>query len=280
MEAKDDAYDDRDPELVSFSDREKRRVRWEVPPWVDSTKVPAIFPAMIKANREIEAVTKSRKNTQQNYSFRGIDQVYDMIHSVLADAGIVTVPVVLKRITSDQKSKSGSGMALVEMEVEYWCYSDDGSALVIGPIWSEALDISDKATNKALAFAQKYALLQTFTIPTSDVAEGDQTTHERGQQQYTQPAAQQQRNAADQQVDLVGADTAAKVYAGFGAFGVTQAQINKKLDTSDVAKLPHSVLDQLMAWRDEIVKDKRAAERIFGQPATQSRADALNAPKG
>lgn len=268
-------------EIRVITQQPKPSVRYEVPPWVPKDKVPEVFPAFINANRGIAAVSKSRKNTQQNYAFRGIDQVYDMIHGVLADAGLVTIPVVLQRLSSDQKSKSGSGMALVELEMEYWCYAVDGSALVIGPLWSEALDMSDKATNKAMAFAQKYALLQTFTIPTSDTAEGDQQTNERGTYQPPQqPAQQQQRNAADQQSDVVGADAAAKVYSGFGAFGVTRAQIDRKLDTDNVAKLPASILTQLMAWRDELVKDKRNAEKIFGAPATQARADALNAPKG
>jgi hypothetical protein len=268
-------------ESTTIKTEGKPRVRYEIPPWIAKDQVPKVFPAFIAANRAIEAVSKSRKNTQQHYNFRGIDQVYDMIHGVLADAGLVTVPVVLQRLASEQKSKSGSGMSLVEMESEYWCYAEDGSALVIGPLWSEALDMSDKATNKAMAFAQKYALLQTFTIPTSDVSEGDRETIERGTNQPRQQQAPQQQQAQeptqDGASDLISDETAAKVYQAFGALGVTREQLHAKLG-QPVAKTSLEMLGTLSGWRNDIEKDKRNAARIFGEPAAQARADALNGP--
>ncbi len=150
--------------------------RYDVPPWIKADTIPAIFPAMSAAMKSIEAVTKSRKNQDQNYAFRGIDQVYNMIHGVLAEQGITTPPRVTKRETGERKSKSGATMTWVCLEVEFAFTASDGSSMIVGPICSEALDMSDKAHNKALAFAQKYALLQTFTIPTEDVAEGDRET--------------------------------------------------------------------------------------------------------
>ncbi len=40
----------------------------------------------------------------------------------------------------------------------------------------EALDYSDKAINKALAFAHKYAIIQMFHIPTEENVDGDETS--------------------------------------------------------------------------------------------------------
>lgn len=230
--------------------------RYEIPPWIAKDQVPKIFPAMIAANRGIEAVAKTRKNQQQGYNFRGIDQVYDMIHGVLAEAGVVTIPVVLERRTSDRLTKSGGGMVMCEMRLEYWCYAEDGSALVIGPLWSEALDNSDKASNKCMAFSQKYALLQTFTIPTSDVSEGDRETIERGQ-------PQQATTQASGSVPIIGEATAAKVYAAFNELGITKEQLDKKLGMP-VYACEAAALEPLKAWRDEVSRDKKAAARIFG----------------
>ncbi len=245
-------------------------IRYHVPVWV--TACPKIFPAMIAANKAIEAVAKSRKNAQQQYNFRGIDQVYDMIHGVLADAGIVTIPVVLQRKTSEQATKSGGSMALVEMKIEYWCYADDGSALVIGPLWSEALDMSDKATNKALAFAQKYALLQTFTIPTSDVSEGDRETNERGA-----PPSQQQGSPREQaqQAQVIGAVLGAKIVAAFGELGVTPDMLKAKIGTT-VADAPFGMRERLADWRDQLASKKASVVSIFGASGTTDRAAALN----
>src|SRR5690606_11320769 len=54
------------------------------------------------------------------------------------------------------------------------------SKVTIGPIPAEGLDSGDKATNKALSAALKYALIQTFSIPTEDMAEGDAESPEKG----------------------------------------------------------------------------------------------------
>lgn len=250
------------------------RVRYEIPPWVDPKAVPKIFPAMIAANRGIEAVAKSRKNQQQGYNFRGIDAVYDMIHGVLAEAGIITVPRVLERKTTDRQTKSGGGMVLCEMHLEYWCYAEDGSALVIGPLWAEALDSSDKASNKCMSFGQKYALLQTFTIPTSDVSEGDRETIDRGDRAPQQQAPQQGQPDTGGK-NVIGQVTAEKVYTAFGDLGVTREQLSKKLGC-DVASAPMQELEQLKAWRDEISRDRRAAAKIFGASGTGARVLDIN----
>lgn len=147
--------------------------RYDVPPWIPSDTVPAIFPAMGRIVKEIESIRKEGKNKEQGYVFRGIDQVYNMIHSLLAAEGVTTPPRVINKEISTRQTAKGSTMTHVSMDVEFWFTAPDGSAMCVGPISSEALDTSDKAHNKALSFAQKYAIVQTFTIPTIDVQEGD-----------------------------------------------------------------------------------------------------------
>lgn len=137
-----------------------------------------IYEAMALAMADVEAVSKSRKNEQQGFKFRGIDDVYNVVHSALADHGIVTPPRVLERVVAERQTKSGSVQLHVTIKVEYDFTARDGSKMTVGPIYAEALDTSDKATNKALSFAHKYTLLQTFCIPTEDIAEGDRTTIE------------------------------------------------------------------------------------------------------
>jgi predicted RNA-binding protein with PIN domain len=43
----------------------------------------------------------------------------------------------------------------------------------------EAADTSDKATNKAMSAALKYALIQTFSVPTKDMDDADRVTVEQ-----------------------------------------------------------------------------------------------------
>ena len=64
--------------------------------------------------------------------------------------------------------KSGTGKALFYVTVKMvfdLTSADDGSALRVGPIYGEAMDSADKATNKAMSAAYKYAVMQAFAIP-------------------------------------------------------------------------------------------------------------------
>jgi hypothetical protein len=64
--------------------------------------------------------------------------------------------------------------------MKYHFYAEDGSTVSVGPVPAEGLDSGDKATNKALSAALKYALIQTFSIPTEDMAEADLDSPEIG----------------------------------------------------------------------------------------------------
>lgn len=251
-----------------------------VPMWCPKDQVPKIFPAMGEVMKGIDAIGKDRKNEQQKYRFRGIDDVYNALHTLFAEHGIITNPVVLERHENHTtSSKSGSAQVHITERVEYWCTSCvDGSVMILGPIWSEALDNSDKATNKAMSFAQKYALLQAFTIPTEDVAEGDRETlpRERQEQPRQQQAAQQRQRepGEDDAGDVIDADTAAKVYTGFGELGVTARMLDSKIGYP-VQGLEVGWLETLRNWRDEC-KNKANIERIFGKSGSAERAENFN----
>jgi hypothetical protein len=61
---------------------------------------------------------------------------------------------------------------IVELTMKYTFHAEDGSS-ISSVIASEGLDNGDKATNKALSAALKYALIQTFQVPTADMEDGD-----------------------------------------------------------------------------------------------------------
>lgn len=126
-----------------------------------------------------EGISKSRKNQQQGYNFRGIDEIYNALASHLAASGLVIIPRILSREFREVATKSGGLMSYVIVEAEYDLVSaQDGSthtARVIG----EAMDSADKATNKAMSAAYKYLCLQTFCIPTEGDNDADAHTHER-----------------------------------------------------------------------------------------------------
>jgi len=110
-------------------------------------------------------VGKDRYNQQQKFSYRGIDDIHNALAPALVEANLVMLPRVVLRECHDRKSNSGNPLYFVNVAVEYDIVSTiDGSKHTVA-VMAEAMDSADKATNKALSMAFKYAAIQTFSIP-------------------------------------------------------------------------------------------------------------------
>jgi len=145
-----------------------------------------IYKALAKVMQEVGVVGKSRKNPQQGYQFRGIDDVVAEVQEVLASHGVVVVPRVLDREREMIATKSGGTMASVRLLVEHRFFAEDGS-YVVATTLGEAMDSGDKASNKAMSAALKYALTETLLIPTR---ESDRDTEEASPEMAARPAPQ------------------------------------------------------------------------------------------
>lgn len=143
-----------------------------------------IYGDLAKVMQELSAIGKDRENKQQGFMFRGIDQVYNALHPLMAKYGIFTVPNVLEVISRENRpTRSGGISTYTLLKVQYAFVSGkDGSHITVGPVIGEAMDSGDKGCNKCLAIAHKYALFQLFMIPTEDAVDPDFQTHETVQQ--------------------------------------------------------------------------------------------------
>lgn len=135
-----------------------------------------IFTLMPKVMADIGAIGKDRKNEKQGYKFRGIDDVYNAANSALSKNGVFSVPTVLEETRSERTNANGTLLFSVFMKIKYTFYAPDGS-FIESVISSEAFDSGDKATNKALSAAQKYAFLQIFCIPTEEPKDSEIDDH-------------------------------------------------------------------------------------------------------
>ena len=125
-----------------------------------------------------EGISKSRKNAQQGYNFRGIDDVYNALSSLLAENQLCILPRMLSRGVVERETKAGGALFYVTVEAEFdLVCAEDGSKHTIRT-FGEAMDSGDKATNKAMSAAYKYAAMQTFAIPTEGDNDADAVTHE------------------------------------------------------------------------------------------------------
>lgn len=142
--------------------------------------VPLVYKAITTVQAELakEGVSKSRSNQQQGYKFRGIDDIYNALSSIMAGAGLCILPTVLEREVSERQTKSGSTLFYVTVKVDFhFVCAADGSSHVV-TTYGEAMDSADKATNKAMSAAYKYACLQAFCIPTEGDNDADAVTHQ------------------------------------------------------------------------------------------------------
>ena len=155
---------------------------------------PLIYKKIIEVMADINAIGKDRRNQQQGFQFRGIDDVMNELHSSLAKCGVFVLPKVLEETRTTGKTSRGGDMFYTRLKINFGFYAEDGShvdAVVIG----EAMDTGDKASNKALSIGLKYAMLQVFCIPTEDEKDPDAVslqpapgTMQQQPQQKKQPA--------------------------------------------------------------------------------------------
>ena len=173
----------------------------------------------VQASLAKEGIGKNRKNQQQGYSFRGIDDVYNALAPMLAANGLCILPRMLSRTVEERINKNGTALFYVTVEAEFDLVSaEDGSKHTIRT-YGEAMDSGDKATNKAMSAAYKYACMQSFAIPTEGDNDADATTHEvETAKKKTIRPTDGVKDALDakrqQQVEKLGAHIQAKFDAG------------------------------------------------------------------
>lgn len=152
---------------------------------------PQIFTLIGKAMKEIGAVGKDSINQTQGFKYRGIDAVMNALNPVMAKYGLFITTEVLEQTREERSTvksvwdkdkkqyvEKTSTLIWSVLKIRFTMYAPDGSnisSVIIG----EGMDTGDKATNKALSIALKYAAFQIFMIPTEETAvDPDAESHE------------------------------------------------------------------------------------------------------
>lgn len=136
-----------------------------------------IYEAISAVMNDVGAIGKNTKNQQQGFMFRGIDAVMNALQPALIKNHIFVVPEVLEQTREERQTSKGGTLIYSICRIKYTFYAEDGSsvsAVVIG----EGMDSGDKATNKAMSIAFKYACFQVFCIPTEEMKDPDAECHE------------------------------------------------------------------------------------------------------
>lgn len=244
-----------------------------------------IVERMALVMRDVEHVGKTGDNREQHYKFRPIDEFMNALHTPLVKHEVVVTPRVLDR-TSFERDRMRNGQVIgitrvVEMLVEFTFHSPDGTTLV-SVTAGEGADVADKATNKAMAGALKYAIMQTFMVPTRELQDGDAETPEL---QSNSSAAQQQNAdevaAPPRDVVMAALDEACSV------LGKTRAKLTEKwrqtydvgvvANLDDESKVPTYALHRFVLSVQPFVqqaRDKQAAETAAPADETDEQRNA------
>ncbi len=136
-----------------------------------------IHEQIIKIMSEIGHIGKDRKNQSQGYNFRGVDDVYEAAQPLFARHGVFVAPTVLSMIREERQSKAGGALFVTVLTIRYDFTATDGSSVSCTMI-GEGMDLGDKAANKAMSVAHKYAILEVLLIPTVEPKDPENDSHE------------------------------------------------------------------------------------------------------
>ena len=210
----------------------------------ETAKKMSIYEAISRCMEEIGAVGKDAVNKQQGFKYRGIDAVMNAINPALVKNHVFIVPEVLDQQRQERTTNKGAVLIYSICRIKYTFYAEDGSfieAVTVG----EGMDYGDKATNKAMAIAFKYACFQVFCIPTEEMKDPDEETPDPVKPQFT-PATPEQLHKINEFVDAY-----AEMCENAKAVDIMN-QLKKMYNfssTSDIStELASKLIEQVETW--------------------------------
>lgn len=136
-----------------------------------------IYQKMANILKETKAITKSERNQQQGFKFRGIDNVMNELHEFFAKNDVFILQEVQDFTVDARPTAKGGTLFYTRAKIKFRYTTTDGSFVETVNV-GEAMDSGDKGMNKAMSIALKYSLLQMFLIPTEEQKDPEATTPE------------------------------------------------------------------------------------------------------
>jgi hypothetical protein len=131
-----------------------------------------IYEALAEINKKVDPIKKDKQNTQQNFKYRGIDQVMNELHKLFAEYGVIITSDIVGAVREERTTSKGTLMIYSIIDYKFTLTATDGT-FITTTVRGEANDSGDKSSNKSYAVAMKYALLGMFLIPTEEMKDPD-----------------------------------------------------------------------------------------------------------
>ncbi len=190
-----------------------------------------IFNAILGVMADIGAIGKGKKNAQQGFMYRGIDDVMNALQPALVKNKVFIIPEVVEENREERTTAKGGNMFAVRLRMRFTFTADDGS-YVQSEVIGEAMDSGDKATNKAMSIAYKYACFQIFCIPTEEMKESDPDAY------IPEPSTKKKAEPKEEDQDPVIDELKVKaLHVSMDKKGVTEQQICQRFKVSKLEEL-------------------------------------------
>lgn len=242
-----------------------------------------IYSAIPAIMSEIPSICKDRKNADQGYNFRGIDDVYNAVNPILAKHQVFMRADIQDVKREERPSRSGGILAFVQVRVCYSFVASDGSFVSTDSL-GEGMDSGDKATAKAMSIAQKYALLQMFCIPTADQKDPENDNPEMAKSPTAKPQKKPEQKSTVNQPSMVDLHNAIiRGIAVIEALGIGQTiesiweaihKETKKKFSRDFAEASElsaeeaaGVVDYLRRWYRHVMDGRKGAAAKHAEEA-------------
>mgnify|MGYP001173610236 CR=1 FL=1 len=124
-----------------------------------------VYAAINRTANAIGFVGKAQTNNYQNYNFRGIDDVYNVVGPALMKSDLVVLPTLLEHTVTNVQTSGNKATFQHFATVKYTCVSTKDCTRTEVVVKGESVDNSDKGLNKAMSAAYKLFAFQTFCIP-------------------------------------------------------------------------------------------------------------------
>lgn len=138
---------------------------------------PTVVELLLRVMSDVQSIGKRDRNTEQGYSFRGIDATVNAVGPALRAHGVLVLPMLESASYRDVLTVREKRSRECTVQVRYRFYGPAGDH-VDAVVPGESMDFGDKGAAKAMSVAYRIALLQALCIPT-DEPEPDAQSYER-----------------------------------------------------------------------------------------------------
>lgn len=200
-----------------------------------------IYETITAVMAEIGSVGKESRNSQQGFMYRGIDAVMNALNPALVKHKLFVVPEILDQSRKERQTAKGGNLIYSICTIKYTFYAEDGSS-ISATVIGEGMDSGDKATNKAMSIAFKYACFQVFCIPTEEMKDPDAETMPPSKPVY---ATKEQKQEFVDECHRIGKPKSA-ILKAIGAKSLEELTVQQyEIAMDNFKKTPSAALDNL-----------------------------------